>query len=134
MTFKNVLSLFLLLLITGCSQPVVDNKVKKCVPDWLHNPSQGGVEGAVGSAPKHFDGLEYQRNSAISNALAQLGMSDATISTETKVDKEGTENETKTTVKTFTVVKSNGVNVKAHIKKTWHDLDDDRFYVWIVKD
>lgn len=119
-----ILPFILTLLITGCGP----DTVKQVKPDWINNPEQG----AVGSSTTHVKGRHYQEDLAISRAreklAAQLGVEISSVQT----IKERVVNDKAyvTSDKQINQAVKNQ-EVKAHVRKTWHDAGQDELWVWV---
>lgn len=127
------LSLFLSLLIMGCTKPYPQSKVN--TPEWILKPSLNNKVGAVGSAQEHFKGKTAQRKLAISRALDELAQQNGVqVTSETKRNEKRNGIYTNSSTEFFTIQKSSGEMLQAHIQEVWIHPKTKEIFVWLLED
>ncbi|MBL0708356.1 MAG: hypothetical protein JJW00_04845 [Sulfurimonas sp.] len=126
-------SIIIAIFFTGCiqAQQSTPAPVKKvdAKPDWIN-----GSEGAVGICDSHFRGDAAQEQVAMDRALEKLAkqqkISIRTSSTSSQKEAGGSyasSHASNTSIDADT-------KVKAHIKNTWRNPNNNRYYIWMVMD
>ena len=118
-----------LLVLSGCSSNPRPVRVKQIKPTWINNS-----DGVIGICDTHIDGNAAQEEVAMDRALEKLAKQQLvnikTSSISTQRENSGVYNsgyESKTEVNSNT-------KVKAHIKKSWRNPINNRYYVWMELD
>lgn len=97
-------------------------------PGWIENPK----DGAVGSCTTHVMGRHEQEELAISRARARLAGRYGVTVDQVKNISEVVSNESYSiTADTVTKQVINNKEVKAHVRKIWHDKKKDVVWVWV---
>ncbi|MDD5158051.1 hypothetical protein [Sulfurimonas sp.] len=127
-------SLLLALILVGCVKPLPKDS-KDLQPAWVLNPSLNGKIGAIGTANRHYKGLAFQRELAITRGLDELALQQGvkiSLSIEKK-DRVVNDNST-LSMETQGSYSVNSSNVTAHIEDVWRDPISDEIYIWLILD
>ncbi len=119
-----ILPFILMIFVSACGPETV--KLSK--PSWINNPEQG----AVGSSTTHVRGRHYQEELAISRARERLAARYGVEVSSVQTIKERVINN-KAYVTSDKAISQTVKNkeVKAHVRKVWHDSQRDELWVWI---
>ena len=139
MAVKNrYLIVIFLFILTGCSHNniVVTPKNDYQRPSWIYlSPSQNGKIGGIGVSGKHIDGFTGQRELAISRALDEIAKQlGTTVTTMQNINTEGTKDNIKSEITSYSFQTTDGKVVKAIIKNIWYDNISDELYVWMLQE
>ncbi|MBU1659336.1 hypothetical protein KKG72_09835 [bacterium] len=133
---KSFLAFLLLALLafSGCSKPK-SAVVEDFSPSWIMNPNQNGKVGAVGTAYRHYKGLSYQRNLAITRALDEMALQRGVKVSLSMIKKEHLKNDNvSTTIDIDSSYTSDSSTITAHIEEAWQDPKTQEFFIWLVLD
>lgn len=120
-----ILPVLFAFLITACGSESVKPLAK---PDWINNPEQG----AVGSSTTHVKGRHYQEDLAISRARERLAARyGVKISSVQKITERVVNDKSYVTSNKQIDQAIKNKEVKAHVRATWHDTQQDELWVWV---
>ena len=102
-------------------------------PSWFFNQNIGGRLGGVGVSGRHIQGLNAQRELAVSRAIDELARQMAVkVASFTTVQGEGGRDNMQTTMEVYSIQTVSGQTVRATIEEFWHDPKTDELFVWMV--
>jgi len=134
MSRLSTLFVFLLLLLSACGQPQVQNATG-AQPSWVLNPSSGSHRGAVGVAGRTYDqSISSQRKLAIQRALDELALqTKVEVVLNMSKEEQVTNNSSYVNTKDNSTYRAKG-KISAHIEDVWMDKSTHELYVWMVLD
>lgn len=101
------------------------------MPEWVYQPTQDGINGAVGSAKTHFKGRAAQRSLAISRALDELAKQHGVnVHTASNSHQSSHGGMVGSQSDQYSFQTSDGI-VTAHIEKVWLDPKTNELFVWM---
>lgn len=119
---QSILLTFSLLSLYACQQST------KSTPEWVSNPGSG----AVGSASTHIKGRHYQEDLAIARARERLAARYGVEVSSVQTIREKIVNDHAYVTSNKEVLQQiKSTEVKAHVRKVWHDADKDVMWVWV---
>lgn len=133
---KQVVAFILLLVLafSGCVEPSPINS-KNAQPAWVLNPSLDGKIGAIGTANRHYKGLAFQRELAITRGLDELALQQGVKISLSIEKKEKVINDSATvSMESQGTYSTNSNNITAHIEDAWKDPISEEIYIWLILD
>lgn len=134
MRFIFAFTLLLVLAFSGCVEPLPKDSVN-AQPAWVSNPSLNGKTGAIGTANRHYKGLSFQRELAITRGLDELALQQG-VKISLKIEKKDkviNDNATISMESQGTYL-TNSNNITAHIEDVWKDPISEEIYIWLILD
>jgi len=132
-TTLSLLLIFSLLVISCYHVQETTNGTSK--PDWFWRPNVEGNIGGVGVAGPHINGINAQRELAVSRAIEDIGRQlGVKVSSVSKTASTGSKDGVQTQMETYSIQTVEGQTVRARIREFWEDPETRKLYVWMVVD
>jgi hypothetical protein len=127
-----ILTVFLLYACTAMN--VSSGGLVNGKPAWFWTPNEGELLGGVGEAGTHIDGLNAQRQLAVSRAIEDIArQKGVTVSSIQTVKQQATETSSSTSLDVYSIQTVSGITVTARVREFWVDPQTRRLLVWITE-
>lgn len=127
-------TLLFVLAFSGCAELELKDS-RSAQPAWVLNPTLNGKTGAIGTANRHYKGLAFQRQLAITRGLDELALQRGVKVSLSILKKEKVVNDDATvSLDTEGSYSTNSSNITAHIEDAWQDPVSDELFIWLILD